>query len=229
MAIIIQRVFATDTKKGISLGNEEWVRGLTIGTNWSRLRIGILCAANPDGTNNINGCSYALGVCSGTSNPFGAASTANFIGGGRSAGVLTYTAGAGNPYYTVTSTTTLRRVGAITSTSGVGTLAFASTVGAVQRRWPFYVDVVKGSPNYTVLGYHYDQTTPATTFSINSFLDATEQVSAVPNLSGTLLATLLNSAVACDESTGVFDTVDFFWNKSLYPVEVYALAVARHA
>jgi hypothetical protein len=80
MANIGTRTFNLVDDKYLSLANEEWVRTLAIGTNWTKLRIGKLVSVTPDATSNLSGVELIWGLCSGKTNPFGAASTTNFLG-----------------------------------------------------------------------------------------------------------------------------------------------------
>ena len=101
MSNIGQRVFVLGGNQlYMTLANEEYVRALSIGSTWTKLRLGLMCAITPDGTNNLLNMNCTMGVCSGAANPFGAASTTNWVGAwlnGAPAGNMTYTANAGSP------------------------------------------------------------------------------------------------------------------------------------
>jgi hypothetical protein len=179
-----------------------------------------------------------LGVCSGKTNPYGAASTTNFVGAalhtsapGGATGTLTYVAGSGNPYFTSGGTWPASRVGAsLFSSTGDGVpFVLTANSGSTQRRSPVYVDIQKGSPNYTITRW-----TPASSqaqfqtadCSPAAFLAALE----VPTPTWVNLnLTSSSAALAASETPGVLDTFDLFWNKAAFPLEVYAIAAYRMA
>lgn len=238
MASIGSRLFNAVGDKYVSLANEELVRTLQIGTDWTKLRIGVLLAVTPDGTNNLASAALMMGVCSGTTNPYGAASTTNFVGAafhasapGATSGTLTYNANSGNPVFTSVGTWPATRVGTTLGNATGSATAFMLTTntGSPQRRSPLFLDITKGSPNYTVVRW-----TPSS--SQSSFLngDCTlgELLNMLEVVSPTWLGIALSSisaTIAASETAGAFDSVDLFWNKAGFPLEVYALAVARLA
>jgi hypothetical protein len=243
MAAIGSRTFNLIEDRYLTLANEEFLRPLSIGNNWSKLRLGAMLALPPNGTNNLTGCSLMLGICS-AANPFAntagfaAASTTNFIGldlvtdssGNPASGVFTYNAGSGNPYYSVSSACARRRVGTTDSVAVATALAHAvtQTTGTLARRTLHYVEITKGSPSYTVKYYAENSTLAVMDFTEAHFLDGLEQ-SGTPTVNGQSLFASSVMSLACDESAGVFDTVNLFWNRSQFPLEVYALAAFRMA
>mgnify|MGYP003377941999 CR=1 FL=1 len=135
MANIGSRLFNLLADKYLTLANEEWVRTLAIGNDWNKLRLGLLLAVTPDGTNPLGGTALMLGLCSGKTNPYGAASTTNFVGAalhgstpGATTGTLSYVAGAGNPYFTSGGSWPGTRVGGVYPAPRV-------TFGCVMCRW----------------------------------------------------------------------------------------------
>ena len=145
MANIGSRLFNLLADKYLTLANEEWVRTLAIGNDWNKLRLGLLLAVTPDGTNNLGGTALMLGVCSGKTHPYGAASTTNFVGAGLHGstpggptGTLTYVAGAGNPYFTSGGSSTASRVGGdLVGGAGAATpFVLTANTGSTQRRSP---------------------------------------------------------------------------------------------
>jgi hypothetical protein len=235
MSSIGSRLFNLIADKYLTLANEEFARTLAIGTDWNKIRLGVLLAVTPDGTNNLASSALVLGVSSGKTNPYGAASTTNFVGGafhgagGTPTATLTYAANSGNPYYSSAGTGPFARVGTTLSNGTGNAVAFliAANNGSIQRRSPLYVDIQKGSPNFTVIRW-----TPQTSqsqfltadCSPAEFLASLEL--ATPTWGGISLTTS-NSTVAASEAPGTLDTFDFFWNKSLFALEVYALAAYR--
>lgn len=232
MSVIGQRVFAVGGNQlYMTLANEEYVRPLGIGTNWSRLRIGVLMAMTPDSTNNLSSMTFTMGICSGTANPYGAALTTNWAGVSvfSTAGGMTYTANAGNPYFTNgTPGQGAKKVGAALTTANVGVNTNIPTNGgAIQRKVPIMAEVIKGSPNYTFALVSPPSGAMTTDFSFGYFIDAMEQTSVNPVANGQTFNGATGAGIAVTEVTGVFDTLDIYWNKAAYPVEIYGIAVYR--
>ena len=243
MATIGSRTFNLLEDKYLTLANEEYLRRLAIGSNWTKLRLGAMLALPPNGTENLTLCSLTLGVCAGAT-PFSgtqgyaAASTGNFIGidicsdnsGGSGQGTLTYNAGTGNPYYSSSFSGARRRVGTTDSFAANTTLSHAVAIntGTLQRRTLLYVDITKGSPNYTVKYYPETGTLAQLDFTPAHFLDGLEQ-SGTPTVNGQTLSAGNALTLACDETAGVFDSVSLYWNRGAFPLEVYALAAYRMA
>ena len=236
MATIGSRLFNLVADKYGTLANEEFARTLAIGTDWNKIRLGLLLAVPLDGTNNLPGTALMLGVCSGKTNPYGAASTTNFVGaalhgstGGVTTGTLTYSAGSGNPYFSSGGFWPAVRVG-VDLTSGTGVAAafvLTSNAGSTQRRSPLYVDIQKGSPNYTIT--RWAPSTGQGQFQSGDCSSA-EFLASLELPTPTWLGINLTSSagtVAASETPGALDTVDVFWNKSAFPLEVYALAAYR--
>ena len=237
MATISQRVFVVDaTKKCIRLANEEWIRPLGIGSGWNRLRIGVLVAINPDGTNNLNGCEGMIGLCSGT-NGFGSASTTNWLGLSLASQntpypqeTFTYTAGSGNPYFSSPGTGTYKKVGStVTYLAGSAAGYYPTTGGAIQRRALFGVDIARGNPNYATASIRLLVGQVVADFSTVDLVDMLEQssVSSVTVRGNGLACTTMTGAFT--EAAGPLNAVSIYWNKALYPLEVYSIGVYRYA
>ncbi len=62
MAIIGTRLFNLIEDKYLTLGNEEYLRPLSIGNNWSKLRLGLMLALPPNGTSSLRGSSIKTWV-----------------------------------------------------------------------------------------------------------------------------------------------------------------------
>lgn len=218
-------ILSPSTDRYLELSNNEWVRPLSIGNTWSKIRLGVLASITPNGTSDIVP-KFVLGMCSGSSNPFGAGTTTNFVGAGFvHALTLTYNAGAGNPYYTsANSTGRITRVGSTVVYTGGLTGTFFSNTGSLSRRCPLIVDITKGSPNYTVKTY--TPSSAATDVSYAEFSAAIESGSD-PTTVGSLGLTSNSATIAASEGPGNFDSVDLYWNLSATPIRVYAIQAKR--
>ena len=237
MATITERVFATGSDRAIVLGNEEIVRPLGIGTTWNRIRIGAMLAFTPDGINNILSCSLTMGVCS-TASGFSKVNTPNALGatlGNVTAYAdctYTYTAGgSGNPYFLVGGLSHMKRVGATTTElagAAAGGSSIPTTTGSIQRMIPWYVDILKGSPNYSIHSYQNNTAAQAErTYSLNAFYDGMEQGTTTMTIDGLTWLSSSATAFAFDETAGALTSVFVYWQKSTTPVEIYAWAVTR--
>lgn len=243
MASIGSRIINLVEDKYLSLANEEYLRQLSIGSNWTKLRIGMVCALTPNGANNLLGCRLVLGLCSAAS-PFAntlgyaSATTGNSIGcdfiikssGADDYGDFIFNAGSGNPYFTGTFMAARRRYGSTATFAAFASSnqAIAATTGALQRRSLIYLDITKGSPNYTVKPFVLTSVQAKGDFATADFLDGLEQ-SGTPVVNGQTLNTIAALTPACDETAGAFNTLDLYWNRAAYALEVYALAVYRAA
>lgn len=238
MSDIIERTFSAGADKCLTLDNREYARKMLIGSDWNRIRIGALVSLTPNGTSNLSAIKFVMGACSGITNPFSAGSTTNFIGASigaddpASGNTFSYNAGSGNPYFTSSSTTgkAVKRVGATNTLSASrfnsNSCYLPSNSGSVQRRWPVFVEITKGSPNYTVKllspSSAADMSTDVSPSSFASLLMTSGDLSNFWNTASGNAQT-----VACDEGAGGFDSVCLFYNSPLYPLEVYDLRVYR--
>ncbi len=230
MSNVAQRVFVLGGNTTyMTLANEEFVRPLSISNNWTKLRLGIMCAVTPDGTNNFLTTTFALGICSGQANPFGSNNTTNWTGVEIfPASTVNYTANSGNPYYAGASLAAMgKRVGNTNTTSQPGGVFQVGTnTGSVQRRSVLYIDITKGSPNYTIAAFTQGTSNMAVDYTFANFLDGMEQTS-TPSLNGVAWTALNSATFANSEVAGIYDTFDLFWSKSQFPMEIYAMAVYR--
>lgn len=233
MAVIKQRVFVEGVQDGcLCLTNEDFVRPLAIGTTWNSIRITALIGFDQPNPGTYTFAGLFMGVCSGQTAPFGAASTTNFVGalltsrvGSPANWELVYTANSGNPYLSGTfGNAAYTKVGSTGVSSSTNTSPCAFPVAGVgtARRGLVYVTITKGSPNYQIYTAAPSVTTDQT---MAMFYEAIDQATAVPNVGG-LSSYTGNIGIAASEAPGPFNTVNISWNRS-FPVEIYCLAVTR--
>jgi hypothetical protein len=92
----------------------------------------------------------------------------------------------------------------------------------------FYLDITKGSPNYTFQGWHFNSTASYyNDYTFQTFLDGMEQVSGAPSVLGQAFVGGTATGAAVSEATGVFNTLDICWNSASFPLEIYGMAVYR--
>jgi hypothetical protein len=237
MANISSRVFSDGTKKLLSLSNGEYKRGISVGNNWTRLRVGILVAQNPNGVLNLtSGTRFILGICSGQTYGFGGgANTVNAIGvnvTGRSFGGnnwwFTYNGGTTPSYSGAGGVGFYNKVGSTLSEFGGNAtppLVMPSTTGTVQRRFPLYLEVQKGSPDYTASFWH--SPVADEDYTVSAFETGLQSVATPPTINGHFFAGY-NATITASEAPGVLDTVNFYTN-FVEAVELYEIAAFKVA
>lgn len=227
MPQIGSRVFvAGGTKQYCSLLNDELVR--YIGSDWTSLRIGLLVAMQENGVSSVSG-RLGIGVCSGNTNPLGAASTTLFCGTrSLSPSTWAFNANAGNPYFSSGVQYGLRRVGNTDTTAGlsVTNLFIASNGGSLQRRSLVYVDVSKAGtelPQYTASAQMANDNT------FTNFLEGLEYAGSTLTIQNVALTSSTQQGITFDQTPGLLDHVDVQWTGAAQALEIYAWGVWRRS
>jgi hypothetical protein len=167
MSQIIQRIISSEAVHRAVLQNSQDARPLPFGSSWTRLRIGLRLHARNYASDIINTPRFAFGLISGTSNLFGDGSTSHFVGVRLNAATWTLT-GSNRFLVPNGSIIPIKKIGTtVTSGSaffpasqwGIG----AGADSAVADRTVFFVDFIKGSPNYSIQCFSWINTgaTPA--------------------------------------------------------------------
>lgn len=246
-ASIISQTFSEGAKKGLSLANGEYIRKMAISNDWSVLRIGVLWAQTPNGVSSLPDSITTLGVNSGISFGYGGgANTVNYAGlepiGRSFIGNLwhmSYGAGSGNPTFTGQGGKALfKKVGSTVTeilTQANPVTFVPSNNGSTQRKWAQFLQIAKGSPNYTLTWmYPCDSGTcggsfaPATNHTTTDFDTALATVSTSPTVNGTIYSNANATASgAISEAAGIFDSFSIYNNLSTYPVEIYKIGIYK--
>lgn len=245
MSVIYNRTFATGNQRYLNLSIEDYLRPISIGTNWSRIRIGALFALGTVSGNAwpIRGSTFSLGVCNGIFNSPAVYSPTHAVGWGwptnpatSSTGTLTYNAGTGGNSYFSSGGWNFYKVAAgvlTTANTGSFTLNVPSNAPAgTARRGLAILDISKSaliSGNITqgIMG------TAAGHMSLDitsaDLYAALEWYASAPTIQGTALGYLaVGNSIAFNETTnGALDTVFLYWNQFTVPLELYELAVYR--
>lgn len=245
MSVIYNRTFATGNQRYLNLAAEDYLRPLSIGTNWNRIRIGVLFAVGTVSGNAwpLRGPTFSLGVCNGILNSPGVLTATHVIGWGTgtnpitsSSGTWGYNAGTGgNSYFTASGWTFYKIAnGALTTgTTGSFTLNVPTNAPAgTARRGICVLDInksalISGNMTQGVMGGAAAHMSLDLT---SSDLYATmEWYASAPTIQGTALNFLANgNSIAFNETTnGALDTVFLYWNHYTVPFELYELAVYR--
>ena len=228
MSEVIHRTISSVSKSRCVLQNSQDARPLVYGGSWTSLRIGLLFHARNIGANIIGTPRFAFGVVSGTSQLFGDGTTSHFVGIRSNAATWTLT-GANRFLVPAGSLVGIKKVGTTVSSAasafflgsqwGVGALADSN--GA--DRTALFVDITKGSPNYTIqiFGWNNTGTAPADVSGAD-FLIGMTGTPAIPEH-------VLSEAVtiAVDEVDGVLNTVCWHWDRTDPQIEIEHVAINR--
>ena len=234
MATFGNTTFSDGPDEWLQLGNEEWVRPLSMGNNWSHIRIGLLWAVTGSSTiGTSNG--FAIGVCSGTTHPFNDPACTNFVGIYNNGGLF-FNSNAPNNYWTLTSSmghgaTKVGSTLALTASNmpdSVGMMLPA--VGGTNRRGLLYVDIIKGSPNYTIWWEQYTNSgsNPTVDFTVANLKSGLTQTVGSITVAGVIFNDGNGAqTIACSESPGIFDTIDIYSNFAGNPMQIYEVAIQK--
>jgi hypothetical protein len=217
---------ANGTAKGIQIGNEEWCHQLAIGTDWTKIRVGVRIAlpTNQAFAGSPIGPTMMLGMCQGTSNIFKSATCAEFMGVGLGTlGVADFTY-ATSPGVHVTNArpiwvTKLNGVQTIHSTgSSAYYISATNTVRTVA-----FVDILKnGGTSYTVTGWMPSTTTQGTTDNTYGVFVGSMENNTTPTNANSQGAIAVTYA-----GPGLFDSLYFSWGKSVPALTVFDMMAAR--
>lgn len=243
MAQFITTTFASGNDIALQLGNEEWVRTLAIGSTWTHIRIGMLYQITGTATISSATTQIALGMCSGDTAPFNNASTTNFVGL-QWTGALAFVTNGTLPYYQFQSTNGFmcKKVGGTITQSATNVfngsdMGCNTTLGSPLRRSVMYLDIVKGSPTYSLTASAAPNMSAASGGN-NASHDFTvaDLISGMTQTLGSLVVggvTLSNGngtqTITTSESLGGFDTVDVYANMLNNPFNLYEVAVEKLA
>ncbi len=223
------------------MGREELLRPLPFGTDWTRLRIGIRYSVNDSARSayvtagNYGYCTY-LGIQQGTGS-FLNSTVADWIGGGNigsnalpNGQLNSYNAGSPG-YYTMAQ----GRPNAVWKTGSSYTFASESSVTVYitgsgenagfgnQYFCGSYVDIIKGSPNYTFNIYYCDTIANAQTNVTEAAFLANMELGGTPtNTTGAAGKTIAYTG------SGLFDTLSIIVTRCWPSTEIGSIAVVRY-
>lgn len=211
--------------------NSTWARSVTLPASWSKIRLGLLHhMPNASAGTNITGTpGLYLGFCHlinpNQGNLIGDATTDHFVGVFTNSATWTYNAGASCPannalFFNIVMTPVVNVAGTPTTGSNIATDWITSACDGL--RTLTFLDVTKGSPNYT-LNLYGNTSGSAADVTIGSFL--TNVALSSPGLSGYGFQT--SQTIAVNEgSNGTLNAVNVYWNRADVQFNWCALAVA---
>jgi hypothetical protein len=240
LSIVSKNIYTGKAENRLQISNGQYGRKLFWGDSWNRIQMGIMFRINGAVSFNADGF---VGLCSGTTNMVGSASTANFIGMKWASAVNSwlFTAGTKVNYYNQSlSTRWSTRRGIVTTDQGSGAgsdgRSFSATEGYRSmlflefQRPVFATDAT--SVSYSVGMRSTSTTLVEMSLSKRSFVDVmldqvTSVVAATPSGSVMMSAGAVTHSFAFDQSTGKLDTFNFSWPNATQTMEVTAIAVRK--
>lgn len=242
MALIGTTTFDDGADKYLELSNEEWGRAIAILGDWNKLRVGMMCAIVPDGTNNLLGAQMRFGMSTSKSDHLGSLSAnlwygITFASNGITllGGTLTYNAASGFPWFEANLVGCVRSLDSVLSgVEAAGDYAIPATTGSTLRRWPVVVEFEKSGTNLIVVGWGVNNPGAPfteTDFTLNEFIEMFSSNPLQPAIAGNNLAGMSSNTFA-DHTTnagihGQTVAVHIGWNKVSTPLRVYAVGVSR--
>jgi hypothetical protein len=234
-AVIGQRVFAVGGNQVyLSLRQDEYIRPLAIGSDWTWLKIGLLFnIVGPPGT--LAYSDFGIGVCNySLLGPQGLLSWScpNWYGrtfNATAGGIVTYTGGA-NPYYNMSGTYRSYRQFKSRGWWGgnVTTKAMAAGgTGALQRRSMHVVEIVKGTDGTR----GYGTTTAGLVvqdWTFDNLLEITEMYNQTPYVGATAMqGDEASGTGAQNDNAGPLDAISVAWAAANATLDIYGIVVYR--
>jgi len=221
---ILLRTISSVADKRIVLANSQFARPFNIGT-WTTLRIGLRLIMNNTAAT-ITTPRFYVGLSSGSANLVMDASTDNWCGV-ASQGSWSYFAGPPKEYYNYNMRATKRVGSTLTdNSSSITPDASLPADATTADRTLLFVDITKGSPDYTFLVRKYRIVDAASVdVPLADFLTKVEEPTPTYTSHGVGTAKTL----AVDESGGVFNHVNIGWDKSSPTIEICDLAIVKLA
>lgn len=238
MSAIQQRSVSAVALKRVLLSNSQDARVLPFESSWTSLRIGLRLHMRNQGANLTGTPRLAFGVIAGTSNLFDDLTTSHFVGIRTNAATWTYT-GTNRFLVPVGSLVPIKKVG-VTVTSGTaffpatqwGIGAATAVTGEVNGtttasadRTLLFVDITKGTPNFTIKCFGW-QNTGAAPADVDFETFETLMSSGAPSLSEH--ASSDEQSLAVDQTAnGTLNAVTWHWSRLFPHIVIEDIALKR--
>lgn len=189
-------------------------------SSWTTLRVALFYKVNDSGANITGTPRFGFGLCSGTTNILGDATTTHFVGAITNAATWTRATGPIR-YVDGSAWVPSKKVGSTLTTGTTFGTAFHHTT-VLQTA---FVDITKGSPNYSLRVFvPSSNTAPVQTLTDFN----TQSVLASPAF--TSCNYLAAQTVAVDEATdGTLDAACVWWNQTVPTIQIAAWRVFKIA
>lgn len=223
-SVIIARTISAATEKAIAMENSAFARTLSIGTSWTKLRVGIRFHFRDLGSAPSGTPRFAIGLCSGTTNIMGDASVTHWVGLITNTATWGYAAGS---HYGSIDLVAAKKVGSTLSTgtslSGAAMGIPARAADNVPDRMMLFADIEKGSPNFAFSAF-WPGPISVIDASRAQFLSRMEE--ATPSAFSTHTFTT-GGSLAVSEADGVLNAINIAWDRASFAAELCDIAVAR--
>lgn len=201
-----------DERALLDNGHPPLARLFSIGDDWTSIRVGIrLSTTRATAWSTVP--SFYFGVCSGLSNPAGTVSPNHFVG---VTSIMDWTT-IGDAFRLWSATSNARLVKFESGSAATATPSSAGTLYCGKSsvlRSVLYLDITKGSPNWTIKGYGGTYFTDQTL----SVFKANMNASGAPPSPITLV---INGTIAVDEATyGAMNAVNLAFLSGSDPFEI---------
>ena len=208
-----------NSDRRLELGAAEAIRSPVYLDNWSTIRIGLQYSFDGTASNITSTPVLALGVCNGNTDVMVSATADHVVGWKNVNPTFTHTVGP--PAYFNASSATMqvfKKVGAVVSTANMTNLV-QNHNNATDRRAGLFLEIVKGSPNFTI-GVSRINTTAAAQADLTdseflSIMELTLMSDIATVKAGYVWVTPVNLAV--DETVdGVLNNIFVFWDRTTH-------------
>lgn len=229
MASIVENITGD---KALQLGNEEFVRKMTIGNNWNYLRIGYRVIVN--GTANITAPRLYAGLNNGDQNTFASSACDGWIGMGPNptlannwiynvGGYYAYGQGAAAPFGLYA-----KKLGSTTTEAIAGAQLNHYIAAAGSGPSLLFVDILRtSSSTYTIYFRSAGVTGAATTTTTFYDLLRSMEDEAAGNYATAFMSSTPATSLSVTGMPSNLDTVSLYWNKSTPTVEISDLSIVR--
>jgi len=133
----------------LEIGGAEAIRKPIYADNWTRLRIGLQLSFNGVASSISGTPRFAFGVCNGNANVQVAATADHVVGFKTNVTTMTYSAGPPSYFSWTAAHHFFKKVG-VTETTSAFTSIFGGIVNTTANRSGWFIEIVKGSPNFSM-------------------------------------------------------------------------------
>lgn len=219
-------IVSINSLNNVEMFNSTWGRPVALPSNWNEIRAGVLFHfQNAAGASNLTSSPiFALGFCNNTTNMYGDANTTHFVGLYTNSATWASNGGScptpGSGWFSITLSPTVIVNGS--QTTGTALASSTAEMPACDTiRGVLFIDLIKGSPNYTFKTFFVSGST--VDVSTTTFLAQMGLVT--PSLANHTYSA--GQTMAVNEATnGALNTVNCYWNRADVSCHLSAVAVA---
>lgn len=182
--------------------------------SWSTIRVAMFLKINDSGADMTGSPIFSAGLCSGTTNIPGDTTPTNAVGIAHNKATWSRNTSAGNQRYYFTTFAAWKNVA---GTPTVGSNLITDSAQIMMDTYsgsgdgsPFFVDVIKGSPNFSLRLFVGNQVTNVPTMSYAQYL--AQAIATTPSF--TNCAYTAAQTIAFSESGGTLDAAWIYWGQS---------------